>query len=61
MHRRNGTLVRWLSLGIVVASTLVAMTGVAMAEDSIDRILKAKQLKIGYIPSTPSAIKDPAT
>ena len=61
MHGKTGTLLRWLSWGTVVAATLLATAGVAMAEDSIDRILKTKQLKIGYIPSTPSAIKDPAT
>jgi polar amino acid transport system substrate-binding protein len=61
MRRRRGTLLRWLSLSIVMVSAVLMTAGVAMAEDSIDRILKSKQLKIGYIPSTPSAIKDPVT
>ena len=57
---RRGTLLSRLLGGLIVMATL-AVTLPASAEDAIDRILSAKQLKIGYIPSPPGTIKDPAT
>lgn len=38
----------------------LALSG-ASAEGVMDKILREKQLKIGYIPSPPGTIKDPAT
>jgi ABC-type amino acid transport substrate-binding protein len=61
-HRRPWSLLRQLSFVGVIVSALLTLIGAATAQDHpLERIIKTKQLKIGYIPSPPSAIKDPAT
>jgi ABC-type amino acid transport substrate-binding protein len=55
------TLLKRMLLIAGMLSALIALTGAAAAQDAIERIMKTKQLRIGYIPSPPSAIKDPAT
>ncbi|HZS83516.1 MAG TPA: ABC transporter substrate-binding protein [Stellaceae bacterium] len=37
------------------------LASIARAEGALDRILREKEFKIGYIPSPPSLIKDPKT
>ena len=61
-HRSIWNLLKRLSFVGVVIAALFALNGAATAQDHpLDRIMKTKQLKVGYIPSPPSAIKDPAT
>ena len=61
-HRRPWSFLRQLSFVGVIVSALLTLIGAATAQDHpLERIIKTKQLKIGYIPSAPSAIKDPAT
>lgn len=50
--------------GLGAAALLPVMANVAMAQSPggvMERILSEKKFKIGYIPSPPSTIKDPAT
>lgn len=44
-----------------VASLGVTTPAVAQTQDSFERILREKKIRFGYIPSPPSAIRDPAT
>jgi polar amino acid transport system substrate-binding protein len=55
------TLRRIVLIAIGFLMVLPAVTSSASAEGVLDRILRDKEFKIGYIPSPPSLIKDPKT